>query len=445
VVRLSPATVESDARESARRAWIILGLLMLISATNQFHRVSLAAVGKRIMTDHNLSEDEFGLLNSIFLWLYTLMMSPGGWLADRVGTWWTLLLVLAGSAVFGSLCGVTGWLALGPLAWWWIALARAGMGVTSAPIYPSTSRTVASWFPPGNQSFANGMVIAAAPLGMAASFKLMSFMSESTPLGWQGAFLVLGLGTAGVTGLWALFGRARSPGAPVRGPSAEAPATPRTSNPWSRVARHRGILALTLSYSTVGYFEYLLFYWLKHYFQNILRLDESKSTNYTTLAQLFMLVFTPVGGWISGLWVRRWGLRRGLPAMAMLSMGLAALFLLAGALAQNLNAKVLLLSLALGCIGASEGPFWTAAVLLGGPLGATTAGFVNTGGNLLGAFAPWATPLIAAFVNRLAGGSSGDQLLGWTLALIAGSILCAAGLFLWLWVDLDRPLAEPGA
>jgi MFS family permease len=412
---------------------------MLISATNQFHRVSLAAVGERIMNDHSLSEWEFGLLNSFFLWPYTLMMSPGGWLADRVGTWWTLLIVLAGSALFGSLCGLTGWLALGPLAWWWIALARAGMGLTSAPIYPSTSRTVASWFSPGSQALANGLVIAAAPLGMAASFKLMSFMSKSPGLGWQGAFLVLGLGTAGVTVLWTLFGRSRPPAPAARPREVE---TPRRSNPWSRVARHRGIIALTLSYSTVGYFEYLLFYWLKHYFQNILHLDESQSTNYTTIAQLFMLVFTPLGGWISGLWIRRWGLRRGLPAMAMLSMGLAALFLLAGALATNLQAKVLLLSLALGWIGASEGPFWTAAVLLGGPLGATSAGFVNTGGNLLGAFAPSATPVIAGLVSRLMGAESGDQLLGWTVALIAGSVLCAAGLFLWRSVDLDRPLAE---
>jgi ACS family D-galactonate transporter-like MFS transporter len=421
--------------------WLILGLLILTSATNQFHRTSLAAVGDQIMRDHSISAQDFGTLNSVFIWSYTLLMTPGGWLADRVGTWWTILLVLGGSGLFGGLSGMTGWLALGPTAaFYWIASARAGMGIASAPIYPSTSRTVASWFRPRLQPLANALVIAAAPLGMAASFEVLSWLSLSTSLGWRGSFLCVGAVTIGVAALWAVLGQT-GPGEDRRRPSgSRAKGSPRAPTDWGSVLRHKGILALTLSYTTVGYFEYLLFYWMKHYYKEILKLDEDRSANYTFLSQIAMMVFTALGGWICGRLVSRWGLRRGMRAMAMSSMVLASLFLLGGALATTLYLKVALLSLSLGFIGACEAPFWTSAVILGGPLGATVGGFVNTGGNLLGGFAPMATPWIASLVNGPVAKGATEPLLGWTVALAVGSIVCLMGVLLWLWVDVDRPL-----
>jgi hypothetical protein len=126
----------------------------------------------------------------------------------------------------------------------------------------------------------------------------------------------------------------------------------------------------------------------------------------------------------------------------MASMALAAAFLALAALAGDIAWTLAALSLALGFIGASEGPFWTTAVRLGGPFGATVGGFVNTGGNLLGALAPSVTPRLAAWVNASAwAGGDGSPALGWAVALLAGSAVCLAGVPLWLGVDADRPLA----
>src|ERR1041384_249538 len=113
-----PVSLEPMSRARVLRPWLILALLMLLSAANQFHRVSLSALEEGIRRDHPMSDTDFGALLSIFLYTYTLCMAPGGWLADRIGTWWTLALVMAGSGAFGALCGLTGWLALGPTAAW---------------------------------------------------------------------------------------------------------------------------------------------------------------------------------------------------------------------------------------------------------------------------------------------------------------------------------------
>src|SRR5438093_2625814 len=189
-----------------RRRWSILALLMLISAAHQFHRVGLSEVGDQVMKDLKLAPDEMGDIYSAFLLTYTIFMTPGGWLADKRGTWLTLLLVIGGSGFFGGAPGVAGWLLFTSAgAWWWIAGSRACMGILSAPLYPSTSQTVSRWFSPDQQMWANGLVIAAAPLGMAFASQAMSLLSRSH--GWEAACLIAGLSTAVVLGLWAYFGR----------------------------------------------------------------------------------------------------------------------------------------------------------------------------------------------------------------------------------------------
>src|SRR2546426_7853705 len=83
-----------------RRRWSILALLMLISAAHQFHRVGLSEVGDQVMKDLKLAPDEMGDIYSAFLLTYTIFMTPGGWLADKRGTWLTLLLVIGGARFF---------------------------------------------------------------------------------------------------------------------------------------------------------------------------------------------------------------------------------------------------------------------------------------------------------------------------------------------------------
>jgi MFS transporter, ACS family, D-galactonate transporter len=450
---LTPSESPETAIEPGWRAWgargafVTLSLLMLLSFTNQFHRSSLPALDTEIMRQHQMDPESMGLLKSVFYFVYTLLMVLGGWLADRVGTRATLLLVAAGSGVFGALCGLTGLLALAPAAaWWWLAGARGLLGATSAPLYPSTSRTVGSWFSPRRRELANGMVIGAAPVGIGAALVIMPSLS-SHGLGWRGAFVAAGAATSVVAIVWAVLGRSR----PATASPWEPPAPqPRPAGPWRRASgrwlrffKNRSILALTLSYSTVGYFEYILFQWLSYYFKEVLKLPEKDIGFYNVMPYLSMMVFTPLGGWACGRIVLRLGERRGYRLFPAGCMALAAALLAAGALAGHLPTKVALLSLALGAIGATEGPFWTAAVKLGGPLGATTGGFVNTGGNLLGTLAPYFTPLIAGWVNRSAWGhGDADPLLGWTVALIAGSVVTIAGAAFWFGVDMDGGLED---
>jgi MFS family permease len=410
---------------------------MLVSAAQQFHRNSLPAVADQVMRDCSISEQSMGALLSLFFFSYTCLMIPGGWLADRIGTWWTLLLVVSGSSLFGGLLGVPGLLALSPAAaLCWFAGSRGLMGVVSAPLYPSTARAASNWFSPESRLWANALVIGAALFGIAAAQIGMSRLSLR--FGWPKAFAIAGGATLVVVLLWAIWGRDSPAGR-------RSEVQPSGGRSWAALLKHRGLLALTLSYGSVGYVEYFLFNWIKYYYKEILELEEETSAFLSLCALLTMMVTAPVGGLICARLARAYGLRAAVRLLSMPAMVLSAVFLVLAGLVSDSPDPTLLgicLALALGSIGASEGPYWTAAVILGGRHGATAGGVLNTGGNLIGSVAPLLTPVIAAWLNAAAGTTDTDRAFGWTGTLYVTSAVCLAGVIFWLWVDVEKPVAD---
>jgi ACS family glucarate transporter-like MFS transporter len=135
------------------------------------------------------------------------------------------------------------------------------------------------------------------------------------------------------------------------------------------------------------------------------------------------------GGWLSDRLVQAYGYRWGRIAVPVGGMLAGAVFLVLGVFATDPAWIVALFALALGAIGATEGPFWMTALELGGRRGGTSAGICNTGGNAGGLLAPILTPLVA-------------QHFGWPWGIVLGSAVCLAGVSLWLWIDPRERIGE---
>jgi ACS family hexuronate transporter-like MFS transporter len=67
---------------------------------------------------------------------------------------------------------------------------------------------------------------------------------------------------------------------------------------------------------------------------------------------------------------------------------------------------------------------WATALDLGDRRGATAAGIFNTGGNAGGVLAPLVTPLVSTAY-------------GWQWGIGLGSMVCLAGVSMWLWIDTE--------
>jgi MFS family permease len=108
----------------------------------------------------------------------------------------------------------------------------------------------------------------------------------------------------------------------------------------------------------------------------------------------------------------------------MAGMVASAVFLGFGLLAGNAFWVVLCFALAMGCVGAAEGPSWNTAVELGGRRGGAAAGIFNTGGNTLGAISTVLTPFL-----------SQSESLGWQKGFALAGFICLVGAVMWLWID----------
>ncbi len=66
--------------------WIIAGLLLVATALSFLDRQVLSVAILKIKADFNISDVEYGWINTAFLISYAIMFSVGGWLIDKFGT-----------------------------------------------------------------------------------------------------------------------------------------------------------------------------------------------------------------------------------------------------------------------------------------------------------------------------------------------------------------------
>jgi ACS family D-galactonate transporter-like MFS transporter len=435
--------------------WRILALLLAYSFMSWFNRVSMSVAADEYLIDYyGISKTDMGIVYSTLLLSYAILMTPGGWFTDRFGAWTALVIMGFGSALLGALTGMLGWfVVLGSTLWAGLVVIRALMGVFTAPIYPASCRLVSSWLPFGERSKANGMIMGAAMVGASSTFLGFGWLIDE--FGWERAFVITGAITAILGFSWMVYGRsypgqhpsvneaelqliAANPNEPSRQQGASQSKgdvdamTPKiassASGQWLSLLRNRSLVLLTLSYAAVGYCEYLFDFWIHDYFEKELELGKDARI-YATIVLLAMACGMIAGGWFSDRFIRSGGFRFGRAIVPAGGMAASALFVFLGLFVPEILWKVTFFSLALACLGASEGPFWATAIELGGRRGGTAAGIFNTGGNLGGLIAPIVTPMI------------GDT-FGWSWAIAVGSIICLIGVVLWLWIDPSERCGE---
>src|SRR5262249_1610287 len=271
--------------------------------------------------------------------------------------------------------------------------------------------------PVGRRVFANGLIQGAAAVGMACAFPVFGAMIDAWD--WPVAFLTSGVITVVLGVVWWLVASDR--------PAPAAATIDQMDEPhsrWIAIIWNRNVILLTISYATVGYLEYLFFFWMNHYFGEILHIEKHRSRIFTAILLLSMACGMVAGGWLSDRLRRNFGAWVGRASVPMAGMTLGAVFLGLGVISEEIAWIVIWLALALAAVGATEAPVWTAAAEIGGPLGGTTAAIVNTGGNLGGFIAPMLTPIVSHAVRDYF--QLSDQ-AGWQWGITLAGVLCLSG------------------
>lgn len=184
------------------------------------HRFAVGTLAGLLMAEFGATATEFGVLASMYFYLYGAMQVPGGIMADTLGPRRTLQLsgaCLAGGAL------LFGWAPDLETAY----AARVLVGLGAAPIFVCTLRLIASWFDPWRFATLVGLTNVAGSVGSVLAGAPLAAAADS--VGWRGVFWGLGGFTLLATGVAWMLVRDRpsgggTPGALTLGPSLTATA-----------------------------------------------------------------------------------------------------------------------------------------------------------------------------------------------------------------------------
>jgi ACS family glucarate transporter-like MFS transporter len=413
--------------QQRRLGWTRSGVVALmfgLSVISYFDRTIMSIAGPSMITEFGITPTQMGTVYSAFLLSYTLLMIPGGRLADRFGPRIVLAWMAFGSALFTALVAVAGRPGLGAVFGILpsLLLIRLCAGVFTAPLYPTCGKMNANWAPAHLRARVQGFINAGAGVGGAVS--PIIFAALIRWYGWRIAFVIAGVVTALLGLAWVVYVRDYPTQHPaLRGLDIENPAgrleDSRAPAPWGKLLRNRSLRWLTAGYVMVDYFEYIFFYWIYYYLGEVRHLGPAESAVYTTILFAAWVLLTPVGGWVADRMTRRLGVRQGLRLFAISTLAGSAVLLCVGANASGTLGAVSFMALALALTSCADVAFWTATIGISGKEVGAAGAIMNTGGNAGGFLAPIVTPLIAAR-------------FGWSAALYFGSLVAVAALLTWL-------------
>jgi len=168
--------------ETQPYAWFVVGLLFVVALLNYLDRLILTTVRDPIRADITMTDAQFGLLTSAFLWVYAATSPLGGWLADRIGR----KRVIVASVFFWSAATFLTGLAH---SFHQMLTSRALMGLSEACYIPAGLALIADYHRGPTRSLATGIhmigIYAGAALG-----GIGAVLAEH--VGWRYGFRLFG-------------------------------------------------------------------------------------------------------------------------------------------------------------------------------------------------------------------------------------------------------------
>lgn len=174
--------MKNSAPTASLYSWIIVAMLWIVAFLNYLDRILITSMRDPIVADFNLSDAQFGLLTSVFLWSYGFLSPFGGFFADR----YSRKKVIVFSVMVWS--AVTLWTGYATSFHEMLA-ARFLMGVSEACYIPAALALITDYHKGRTRSLATGLHMSGLYAGLALG-GMGGYIAELW--GWRYGFHVFG-------------------------------------------------------------------------------------------------------------------------------------------------------------------------------------------------------------------------------------------------------------
>jgi MFS family permease len=299
-VLLSTRTVAypaSDSQPPVFRAWIVVGLLWLVACFNWAARGMIATMHQSVVSAIPMTEAQFGLLMSVFAWVYAGLSPLAGFLSDRFSRSRVISISLSAWSAVTFLTGYA-------RTYHEILAMRAIMGICEATFLPASLALITDYHRGSTRSLAVGVLMSGTSIGSILA-GVGGWLSETHP--WYYPFYLVG-GFGMALGVVLLVVLRDEPGR-VGAETAGAGRTPkvRLFQAWSTLLGRGSFLLVLTYYALAGFVGWMVVAWMPTFVQARFHLGQGaagfSATGYVNAANL-------CGVFLGGLLADRWSRTR---------------------------------------------------------------------------------------------------------------------------------------
>jgi beta-lactamase class A/sugar phosphate permease len=252
---------------SKQQYWVVF-LMFLCVFVNYMDRVNFSVSIPAIRHQFGFSLEQIGAI--LFVWgiVYAIFNFPGGWIVDRIGLRWGMVLTLGWWSIFTAITplarGLGGWYAI-----------RGLMGAGEAPIWALNAKSAGTYAESHQRSThftwaGSGQYLGPAIGTFLAGWILVKF-------GWQWTFAAFGIAGLLILPFWVAVVR--------DGSSRHERAKPDWSGIRAVFFSRTGI-GMFLVYLTFGYILFTFLYWMPSYMYYTFHMGVLKSSAWASLGGL---------------------------------------------------------------------------------------------------------------------------------------------------------------
>ena len=272
------------------RAWLIVGVLWIVAVLNYLDRNMVTTMRDSLTQAIPMSDAQFGLLTSVFLWVYAFFSPLTGFLADRFRR---THLILGSLLVWSLLTWLTGH----ARTFEQLLAARALMGLSEAAYLPAALALIADLHRGPTRSLATGIHMTGFSVGTGLG-GLGGWIAEHH--GWNSAFSVFGLfGVAYAAALCLVLRE------PPREDAAASAEKPRAGEALASLLGNRSFLLLLAFWGLLALAGWAVIGWMPTYFKEQFHLAQGAAgLSATSCLAVAMFVGKIGGGACADRWSR---------------------------------------------------------------------------------------------------------------------------------------------
>mgnify|MGYP000844603970 CR=1 FL=1 len=310
----------SSGNSLPRGAWLVVMFLFIVGALNYIDRNMLTTMRFSIVDSIPMSDAQFGLLTSVFLWVYGLMSPLAGYLADKFKRSHIIIFSLL-------IWSLVTWMTGHATTFNQLLFSRALMGISEAFYMPAALALITDYHRGATQSLATGINLAGVMLGSSLGF-IGGWMAEKYT--WNLAFNSFGI--IGIVYAVILFLFLKD--APKDETSIVSDTRVRIDE--NRISFYDAIknlfsksayIYLLIFWSFLGLVNWMVVAWLPTYYKETFNLTQSMAGVYATAyfwpASIIGLL---VGGYLSDKWSKKNPLARIIVPLIGLMFAVPAIF-----------------------------------------------------------------------------------------------------------------------